>query len=99
MLNLRTREARIVARLIAASLGLLFAAQLFTGVLFAQAPLPQPPPEQGPPPQAPPSFPPEELQRIVSPLALYPDPLLAQVLTASTFYNDIPAAAQWADQH
>ena len=105
MLNLRTREARIVARLIAASLGLVFAAQLFTGVLFAQAPLPEPPPdqgpppEQGPPPQAPPSFPPQELERIVSPIALYPDPLLAQVLTASTFYNDIPAAAQWADQH
>ncbi len=99
MLNLRIREARVVTRLMAASLGLVFAAQLFTGVLFAQAPLPQSPPEQGPPPQAPPSFPPEELQRIVSPIALYPDPLLAQVLTASTFYNDIPAAAQWADQH
>jgi hypothetical protein len=25
--------------------------------------------------------------------------LLAQILTASTFYNDIPAAAEWADQH
>jgi len=105
MLNLRIREARVVTRLIAASLGLVFAAQLFTGVLFAQAPLPQPPPdqgpppEQGPPPQAPPSLPPAELQRIVSPIALYPDPLLAQVLTASTFYGDIPDAAQWADQH
>ena len=32
-------------------------------------------------------------------IALYPDPLLAQVLAAATYPNDIPAAAQWADQH
>ncbi|MGA2077980.1 MAG: DUF3300 domain-containing protein [Terriglobia bacterium] len=110
MPKLRIKAARVITRLVAASLGLLFAAQLFTAAAFAQAPLPQPPPEQeppeqgpppdqGPPPQAPPSFPPQELQRIVSPIALYPDPLLAQVLTAATFYNDIPPAAQWADQH
>ena len=107
MSNLRIRESRLTMRLTAASLGLLFAAQLFAAAAFAQAPLPQAPPDQGPAPeQGPPpeqgpapSFPPEELQRIVSPIALYPDPLLAQVLTASTFYNDIPAAAQWADQH
>jgi hypothetical protein len=30
---------------------------------------------------------------------VYPDPLLAQVLTASTFGDQIPAAAQWADEH
>jgi hypothetical protein len=35
----------------------------------------------------------------VSPIALYPDPLLAQVLAAATFWQDIPAAAQWSDQH
>jgi hypothetical protein len=45
------------------------------------------------------AYPPAELERIVSPIALYPDPLLAQVLTAATFYNDIPEAARWADQH
>src|ERR1019366_9681367 len=32
-------------------------------------------------------------------VALYPDPLLAQVLAAATYPNDIPPAAQWADQH
>ena len=109
MPNLKIRAARVVTRIIGASLGVAFAAQLFAAAAFAQAPLPAPPeqeppeqgapPEQGPPPQAPPSFPPQELERIVSPIALYPDPLLAQVLTASTFYNDIPAAAQWADEH
>jgi hypothetical protein len=49
--------------------------------------------------QAPPSFPPGQLDQLVARIALYPDPLLAQVLAAATYPNDIPAAAQWADQH
>jgi hypothetical protein len=51
---------------------------------------------QGPPP---PSFPPPQLDQLVARVALYPDPLLAQVLAAATYPNDIPPAAQWADQH
>jgi hypothetical protein len=35
----------------------------------------------------------------VARVALYPDPLLAQILAAATYPNDIPSAAQWADQH
>src|SRR5262252_3288110 len=71
---------------------------------FAQAPLPAPPPdsEGAPlpaPPQAAQSYSPQELDRIVSPIALYPDPLLAQILTAATFSPEIPDAARWADQH
>jgi hypothetical protein len=49
--------------------------------------------------QAPPAFAPGQLDQIVARVALYPDPLLAQILAASTYSNDIPAAAQWADQH
>jgi len=49
--------------------------------------------------QAPPSFAPGQLDQLVSRIALYPDPLLAQVLAAATFPNDVPPAAQWADQH
>lgn len=49
--------------------------------------------------QAPPSFPPGQLDQLVARIALYPDPLLAQVLAAATYPNDIPPAAQWADQH
>ena len=30
---------------------------------------------------------------------MYPDPLLAQVLAAATYPNDIPDAARWADEH
>jgi hypothetical protein len=42
---------------------------------------------------------PEQLDKLVSRIALYPDPLLAQVLAASTFPDQIPEAAKWADEH
>jgi len=51
------------------------------------------------PAQAPPSYSPEQLDRLVSRIALYPDPLLAQLLAAATFSNQIPDAAKWADEH
>jgi len=69
----------------------------------APLPVPQAPPEGAPlpypPASAPPNFPPQELDRIVSPIALYPDPLLGQILTAATFSPEIPDAAKWADDH
>jgi len=49
--------------------------------------------------QAPPSFPPQQLDSLVARVALYPDPLLAQVLAAATFSDQIPDAARWSDQH
>lgn len=42
---------------------------------------------------------PGQLDQLVSRVALYPDPLLAQVMTASTYSEQIPDAAQWADEH
>ncbi len=66
------------------------AAILGVAPVFAQ-------PQNYPPP--PPSYPPQELDRMVSRIALYPDSLLAQVLAAATFYDQIPDAARWADQH
>jgi hypothetical protein len=47
----------------------------------------------------PPSFAPDQLDQLVSRIALYPDPLLAQILAAATFPDQIPDAARWADQH
>ncbi|MGB7497846.1 MAG: DUF3300 domain-containing protein [Candidatus Acidiferrum sp.] len=49
--------------------------------------------------EAPPSYGPEQLDNLVGRIALYPDPLLAQILTASTYSDQIPDAAQWADEH
>jgi len=60
-----------------------------------QAPGQAPPESQGPPP----SFAPKQLDDLVTRIALYPDPLLAQVLTASTYSDQIPQAADWANQH
>jgi hypothetical protein len=49
--------------------------------------------------QAPPSYPPAELDKLVTRIALYPDPLLAQILAAATYPDQIPDAAKWADEH
>ncbi|HMF89759.1 MAG TPA: DUF3300 domain-containing protein [Candidatus Angelobacter sp.] len=40
-----------------------------------------------------------ELQALVAPIALYPDALVAQVLTASTFPDQVAAAELWLQQH
>jgi hypothetical protein len=49
--------------------------------------------------QGAPYYAPDQLERMVSRIALYPDPLLAQTLAAATFPDQIPDAAGWADQH
>jgi Protein of unknown function (DUF3300) len=41
----------------------------------------------------------KQFDQLVARIALYPDPLLAQILTASTFWDQIPEASQWANQH
>ena len=37
----------------------------------------------------------EQLEQLVAPIALYPDALVAQILTASTYPAQVSAAAQW----
>lgn len=56
---------------------------------------PPPPAEEVPPPAPVQTSSDEDLQRLVAPVALYPDPLLADVLAASTYPDQIQAAAQW----
>ena len=41
-------------------------------------------------------FKPEELDQLVAPIALYPDPLIAQILMASTYPLEIVQAARFA---
>jgi Protein of unknown function (DUF3300) len=76
-----------------------------------QQPYPQQPgqqPSQQPYPQQPdpqanqgplPAMSPQQLDGLVNRIALYPDPLLAQTLTAATYWDEIPEAARWADEH
>src|SRR5271170_6745590 len=42
---------------------------------------------------------PDELQQLAAPIALYPDALVAQVLAAATFPDQIAAAASWYQYH
>jgi hypothetical protein len=51
-------------------------------------------------PDAPaPKIPNDQLDSLVAPIALYPDPLLAQVLAASTYPLEIMQLQQWLAQH
>jgi hypothetical protein len=72
----------------ARALAMVLAAVVVCGMLAAPAAAQQEP-----------YYAPEDLDRLVSRVALYPDPLLAQVLAAATFPDEIPDAARWADEH
>ena len=52
---------------------------------------------QAPPPYA--QQTPEQLQRLVAPIALYPDSLVAQILSASTFPEQVVEADRWVQEH
>ena len=52
-------------------------------------------PGQPPEPASPPAFKAEELQQLLAPIALYPDELIAQILTAATYPLEIVMAARW----
>ncbi len=95
-----------------ASLRLMIVSALVLAPAFAQnAPPPvydqQAPPydqqgsQQGPvqPQQNAPLLAPEQLDTIVAPVALYPDPLLGQVLAASTYPLEVVEAQQWLQQN
>jgi hypothetical protein len=85
------------------SLGLLFATwpQNLLAYQDAQAPpqsQDQVPPQAG---EAPPyaQQTPEQLQRLVAPIALYPDSLVAQILAAATFPEQVVEADRWVQAH
>ena len=42
---------------------------------------------------------PEQLDQLVAPIALYPDPLVAQILAASTYPAQVVEADRWMQQH
>ena len=65
----------------------------WTLLLLVAVPWPVPAQQQE---QAAPSFTPEQLDQIVAPIALYPDPLLAQIFMASTYPLEVVQAARFA---
>ena len=79
-------------------------ALLFSGysvVMAQQETQPQEatPAESAAPAEAAPKIPNDQLDSLVAPIALYPDPLLAQVLAASTYPLEIIQLQQWLPQH
>lgn len=64
---------------------------------FAQ--LPAAPPQASPNGQPTPLLTPDQLDTLVAPVALYPDPLLSQVLAASTYPLEVVEAQQWVDHN
>ncbi len=85
-----------------------FTPALIVPIVLAAAPLPvlaqgqqaqqqpSPPPQQQPQQQA---LTQQQLQQLVAPIALYPDALLAQVLTASTYPLEVTMAARWSEKN
>jgi Protein of unknown function (DUF3300) len=57
--------------------------------------IPAPPPDGA---AAPDALAPAELEALVAPIALYPDPLLGQVLVAATYPLEVVQAQQWIAQ-
>jgi hypothetical protein len=57
--------------------------------------------DQAPPPPPPPgeALTPDQLDDLVAPVALYPDPLLSQVLVASTYPLEVVQAFQWVQRN
>jgi len=58
-----------------------------------------PPQQAGGDAEAAPKIPNDQLDSLVAPIALYPDPLLAQVLVASTYPLEIIQLQQWLEKH
>ena len=59
--------------------------------LIAQQPPPPPPPGQ--------ALSPDQLEGLVAPVALYPDPLLSQILVASTYPLELVQVSQWLQRN
>ena len=79
----------------AQTVGLAWCLVFGAGASFAQEQDPPPPPE---PPQAAQQSP-EQLQQLVAPIALYPDSMIAQILPAATYPDQILEAAKFLDQN
>src|SRR5437764_10126673 len=65
----------------------------------AKSPQPAQNPKPASAPEAQASIPAEQLDSLVAPVALYPDPLLAQVLAASTYPLEIIQLQQWMEKN
>jgi len=95
--RVRSRSAnRASRRLVAVGCALLLA--LDGGATLGQETTEAPKPTAAPEDEAP-KIPPEQLDSLVAPIALYPDSLLAQTLVASTYPLEIVQLQQWLEKN
>jgi hypothetical protein len=66
-----------------------------TALAQVYAPLYTAPPVPVAAPAVPTTLDAQQLDQLLAPIALYPDPLLSQILAASTYPQDVSAAEQW----
>jgi Fe2+ transport system protein FeoA len=59
----------------------------------------QPMPPQQPPQQAAERLGQGQLEKLLAPIALYPDDLVAQIMTAATYPIEVVQAARWVNEH
>src|SRR5262249_1363034 len=78
------------------SVALLCVLLLPLSAAFAQTPTPPPGAWRDAPQGA--QLAPEQLDNLVAPVALYPDPVLSTVLAASTYPLEVVEALQWYEQ-
>src|SRR5271154_3418049 len=64
---------------------------------YQEAQAPAPAATSAPPPYT--QLSPEQIQQLVAPIALYPDSLVAQVLAASTYPEQVVEADRWVQAH
>jgi hypothetical protein len=94
------------------ALAIFCAGVLIPGQVIGQAPAQQPTAQQAPAPAKPdanaaatapaapaPKRTADQLDSLVAPIALYPDPLLAQVLAASTYPLEVVQCRRWVQQN
>jgi hypothetical protein len=89
-MNFRTLSSRLTA--VMCSLVLLPGSALLTQSDTAS-------PQASAPAEEAPKIPDDQLDSLVAPIALYPDPLLAQVLAASTYPLEIIQLQQWLEKN
>ena len=90
------RDAKAVGRVLSLALNLILVAG-GSQILYAYQEQQAPPPQGADAAPAPQSA--EQIQALVAPIALYPDALVAQVLSAATFPDQVAQAQDWVQQH
>lgn len=96
-MNYIARQSKLLSELTRTFLALLCALVLVPGdAMFAAQSQPQAAESDQ---QQSPTIPPDQLDSLVAPIALYPDPMLAQVLAASTYPLEVVQLQQWLEKN